>query len=166
METQIPNQNKKKRKLPMIIGISLGILVIIIGLSQVMGYYGNLNTDKKTPQVTPIKEAENVVSTQDSHSEPTFSGQIDTSKTILDQRIESKKKLTLNLEAGRYLLSFAPDADILAYKKGKKLYASVKTSKEGDYYFDINKGETNKFFIEVTPHQMTHIMLIETARFK
>jgi len=166
MENQIPIQNKKKSKLYLVIGISLGIFVVIFGISQVLGYVNNSNSDKKTIDVNQEKQGENTVSTQDSHPNPTYLDKIDTSKTILDKRFDSKDKITLNLEAGRYLLSFAPDADILAYKEGKKLYASIKTSKEGDYYFDINKNEPNTFIIEVNPHPMTHIMLVETARFK
>ena len=166
MENQIPIQNKKKSKLYLVIGISLGIFVVIFGISQVLGYINNFNNDKKAIDENKENQGENAISTPIPDQNPTYLDKIDTSKTILDKRFDSKEKITLNLEAGRYLLSFAPDADILAYKEGKRLYASIKTSKEGDYYFDINKNEPNTFIIEVNPHPMTHIMLVETARFK
>ena len=150
---------EKKSKVPIVLGAIVIIGAIFVGLLFL------INPEKPLDVITE-NLVQNEVSTPKSNQNPSYLVETGSSEALLDEEVSSYQKFTLDLEPGRYLFSFAPDARVLGYQEGRKGYARIRKEVQGDYSFDINKDEPTKFIIEVYPNTLTKIMLVQRARFR
>ncbi len=157
-----PNMFEREKKSPIKIAI-IGILAVSIILGSIFILPQFITFDEETLEETQVK---NALSTTISPKTPTLQIENVPSDALLDETISENREFTLNLEAGRYLISFSPDARVKVYQEGRDLYAKVKETTAGDYLFDINNGESNNIIVSVQTESQTKIMLVQRARFK
>lgn len=157
-----PNQFEREPKSNGVKYAFLGIIVVsvIIGsifmLPKFLGEQ-EISLDEGTTEST--------VSSGIPEKNPTIQLETVPSDAFLDEEISEYTEYTVDLkESGRYLFSFSPDADVLVYNRLG--YPKVKTSSQGDYYFDINNGENTKVTVTVQPRTSTKLMLVQRARFR
>ena len=153
---------EKKSKIPLVLGIFVIIAVITGGIL----FFNQTELTVKTLEGAVENGLQNAVSTSKSNQEPTFKLETGSSEAILNEEISENREFNLQLEPGRYLISFSPDARVKVYQEGRELYAEVKTETQGNYYFDINSGENSNVIVSVQPRTQTKIMLVQKARFK
>ena len=153
------HKRERKSKAPIFIAA-----IIIIG--AIFGGLLYLNNPEKPLEVITENIPQTPVSSGISQQTPSVSVENIDRNAILDEELSSFKEFNVELEAGRYLFSFAPDADVLIYQIGREGYAKVKSSTKGDYTFDINQGENTNVIVKVQPKTLTKIMLVQRARFK
>lgn len=148
-----PFEKEPKKNLKGFFAI-LGITVII----AIGGIFLLISNNSDTSS-----ENENILTTAVSSKNPTSLLEKVDGNAILDEEVSEYAEFTVNLEAGRYLFSIYPDAEVTIYNR--EGYPKVKKNEMGDYYFDINIGENPKVMVIVQPRTSTKIMLVQRARF-